>query len=64
MMAVTTRILAAMAVAAEVEAEEVVEAMKMATMEMAEEEEEGWPIWIWSFDVYWTQEQAAEIFPS
>lgn len=39
MMAVTTRILAAMAVAAELEAEEVVEAMKMATMEMAEEEE-------------------------
>lgn len=40
MMAVT-RILAAMAVAAEVE--EVVEALKMAAMEMAEEEE-GWPI--------------------
>lgn len=43
MMAVT-RILAAMAVAAEAEVEGVVEAMKMATMEMAEEEEEGWPI--------------------
>lgn len=42
MMAVT-RILAAMAVEAEVEAEEVVEALKMAAMEMAEEEE-GWPI--------------------